>query len=40
MLTSYQCFCANGDYHTMPTINIELPKSEATFNMAASQYMF
>ena len=37
--TVYSCFCNNGDYHQMPTINFELNKRKVQYDMDPPDYM-
>ena len=34
------CYCNNGDYHTMPTINIEIKQQYYQYDLGPSNYMF
>jgi len=34
------CYCNNGDYHTMPTINIEIKEQEFQYDLGPQNYMF
>lgn len=34
------CYCNNGDYHTMPTINFEVRNKDLQFDIDPSMYMF
>ena len=36
----YSCYCNNGDYHTMPDINLEITKENFQFDMHPANYMF
>lgn len=36
--TVYSCFCNNGDYHQMPTINFELFNRKVQFDMDPGDY--
>lgn len=40
MSTTYSCYCNNGDYHTMPDINLEITKQNYQFDMGPAEYMF
>ena len=40
MENTYSCYCNNGDYHTMPDINLEITKSDFQFDMEPEDYMF
>ena len=37
---TYSCYCNNGDYHSMPTINFEITGKNFQYDMGPSQYMF
>ena len=37
---TYSCYCNNGDYHTMPNINIEINGKEFQYDMGPANYMF
>lgn len=37
---TYSCYCNNGDYHTMPDINLELTDHKTQFDMTPGDYMF
>ena len=37
---SFSCYCNNGDYHTMPTINMEVRNKGFQYDMGPSDYMF
>ncbi len=34
------CYCNNGDYHTMPTINIEIKQQFYQYDIGPANYMF
>lgn len=38
--STYSCFCNNGDYHTMPDINLEITENSMQYDMTAGDYMF
>ena len=40
MQDTYSCYCNNGDYHTMPSINFEITDQNYQFNLDPSGYMF
>ena len=40
MSNTYSCYCNNGDYHTMPAINLEITDKNYQFDMDPSNYMF
>lgn len=40
MDSTYSCYCNNGDYHTMPQINLELSGKNLQFDMDPANYMF
>ena len=37
---TYSCFCNNGDYHTMPSLNFEITDENYQFNLDPNQYMY
>ena len=37
---TYACYCNNGDFHTMPEINLEVQDQDYQYDMAAQNYMF
>ena len=37
---TYSCWCNNGDYHTMPTINFEVTSQDYQYNLEPYDYMF
>lgn len=37
---TYSCYCNNGDYHAMPTINFEVTTESYQFDFDPSAYMF
>ena len=40
MSKTYSCYCNNGDYHTMPFINLEVTGTKMQFDMSPGDYMF
>ena len=40
MESTYSCYCNNGDYHTMPQINLEISGKNLQFDMDPADYMF
>jgi len=38
--STYSCYCNNGDYHTMPDINLEITDHKTQFDMTPGDYMF
>jgi hypothetical protein len=37
---THACYCNNGDYHAMPTINLELSNHNFQFDLGPDAYMF
>ena len=37
---TYSCYCNNGDYHTMPNINLEITGMKTQYDMSPGDYMF
>ena len=37
---TYSCYCNNGDYHSMPDINLEITQMDFQFDMGPQNYMF
>ena len=37
---TYSCYCNNGDYHTMPSLNFEIRDKDFQYDMDPSGYMF
>ena len=37
---TYSCFCNNGDYHTMPEINLQVTEKNFQYDMQPQDYMF
>ena len=37
---TYACYCNNGDYHTMPSLNFEIRGKDFQYDMDPSAYMF
>ena len=40
MESTYSCYCNNGDYHTMPQINLEISGKNLQFDFDPADYMF
>ena len=40
LIKTYSCYCNNGDYHTMPTLNFEIREKNFQYDMSPSQYMY
>ena len=37
---TYSCYCNNGDYHTMPTLNFEIRDKDFQYDIDPSAYMY
>jgi len=40
MQDTYSCYCNNGDYHTMPQINLEITGKNFQYDIDPANYMF
>ena len=40
MARTRACYCNNGDYHAMPSLNFEIRDKHMQFDLDASDYMY
>lgn len=40
LASTYACYCNNGDYHTMPQINLELSANDFQYDLDPATYMY